>query len=66
MREPLERMVFTVVRDSGVWAVEHRGGLSGHSPSKEEARAHAARSARKVVDGGGAAEIRVHGETFFR
>jgi hypothetical protein len=66
MREPLERILFSVVRDGSAWAVEHEGGLHAHSHDKEEAKAWAHKRAREVVDRGGAARVVVSGETALR
>lgn len=62
MRATLERTVFTVMRDGDAWAVELQGAFFGHAADKEVARAHAHKRARAVVDGGGAAQVRVRGE----
>jgi hypothetical protein len=66
MRDVLERTVFTVLRAGDAWAVEHQGGFFGHSSDKEIAKAYAHKRAREVVDHGGAAQVRVHGEGVFR
>jgi hypothetical protein len=66
MKASLERTVFTVVRDGDAWAVELAGAYFGHAADKEVARASAHKSAREVVDRGGAAEVRVQGEVAFR
>lgn len=63
MRVVLERAVFTVLRLQGAWAVEHGGEVFGHASDKEEARAWAHKRAREVIDGGGCAQVRVHGES---
>jgi hypothetical protein len=65
MRDVLERTLFTVLRTGGAWAVEHEGDFFGHSPEKAVAEAYALKRAREVVDGGGAAQVRVHGESRF-
>ena len=62
MRQALDRTVFTVLRNGGVWAVEHDGGYFGHSSDKEIAKAYAFKRAREIVDGGGGAQVRVQGE----
>ncbi len=66
MREVLERAVFTVLRDGTAWAVEHDGGFFGHSSDKEVAKAYAHKRAREIVDRGGGAQVRVHGEDALR
>ena len=66
MREVLERAVFTVLRDGDAWAVEHDGGFFGHSSDKEVAKAYAHKRAREIVDRGGGAQVRVHGEDALR
>lgn len=62
MRDTLDRTVFTVMRDSGSWAVEFQGAYFGHASEKEVAKAFALKKAREVIDGGGAAQVRMHGE----
>lgn len=66
MRAPPERTIFTVMRDGDAWAVELRGALFGHASDKEVAKAFAHKRAREVVDGGGAAQVLVQGESAFR
>jgi hypothetical protein len=66
MKDTLERTVFTVMRDGDAWAVELRGAFFGHASDKEVAKAFALKRAREVVDGGGAAQVRVHGEGAYR
>ncbi|HEY4028958.1 MAG TPA: hypothetical protein VGM25_01325 [Caulobacteraceae bacterium] len=62
MRAPLERTIFTVVRDGVGWAVELQGAVFGHTADKEVAKAIAHKRAREVVDRGGAVQVRVQGE----
>ena len=64
MRPVPERTVFTVVRHEGAWAVEHGEEVFGHDTDKEVAMAWAHKRARAIVDGGGAAQVRVYGESF--
>ena len=66
MKTPLERTIFTVMRDGDAWAVELHGGFFGHATDKEVAKAAAHKRAREVVDGGGAAQVLVRGEGVFR
>jgi len=66
MRDTLDRTVFTVMRDGGGWAVEFQGAFFGHAADKEVARASALKRAREVIDGGGAAQVRIHGEGGYR
>lgn len=62
MRDTLDRTVFTVMRDGDRWAVELQGAFFGHDSEKEVAKAFALKRAREVIDGGGAAQVRMHGE----
>jgi hypothetical protein len=66
MRDILERTVFTVLRLGDAWVVEHEGEVFGHTAEKEVAKAWAHKRAREVVDRGGAAQVRVHGEGLLR
>ena len=66
MRDALERTVFTVMRDGEAWAVELQGAFFGHASDKEVAKAFAHKRARELVDRGGAAQVRVHGEGAYR
>ena len=66
MRATLERTVFTVVRDGDAWAVELAGALSDRAPDKEVVKAFAHKRARLIIDGGGAAQVRVQGEGVYR
>lgn len=66
MRTPLERTIFTVMRDGGAWAVELGGAFFGHASDKEVAMAFAHKRAREVVDAGGAAQVLVRGESAAR
>jgi len=65
MKIDLDRAVFTVTRNDGVWAVEHEGRFFGHSPDKEIAKAAANRQARTTLDGGRPCLVRISGETGF-
>jgi hypothetical protein len=65
MRTASERAVFTVMKDNGLWAVEHGGDYFGHSSDKEIAKAEAAKRMREVHDSGRACQIRVVGEHGF-
>ena len=62
MRDTLNRTIFTVMRDGDGWAVEFQGAFFGHAPEKEAAKASALKRAREVIDGGGTAQVRMHGE----
>lgn len=66
MKPQQERTIFTVMRDGDAWAVELHGGFFGHASDKEVAKASALKRAREVIDGGGAAQVLVHGERAFR
>jgi hypothetical protein len=66
MRDVLDRTVFTVLRHGDAWAVELEGSYFGHSSDKEVAKAYAHKRAREIVDRGGAAQVRVHGEGILR
>ncbi|HMP62767.1 DUF2188 domain-containing protein [Phenylobacterium sp.] len=65
MRETRDRIVFTVARHDGAWAVEQDGAFSDHTPHKEEAKAAANRRARAAQDQGQACQVRVSGEHGF-
>ncbi|MDX5393898.1 MAG: DUF2188 domain-containing protein [Caulobacteraceae bacterium] len=65
MREVRERLVFTVARHEGVWAVEQDGAFTDHTPNKEEAKAAANKRARAAQDKGQACQVRVSGEHGF-
>ena len=65
MRETPDRMVFTVARHDGQWAVEHDGAYSDHSRDKEEAKAAANKRARAAQDQGRSCQVRVSGEHGF-
>lgn len=55
--------MFTVLRLGDAWAVECEGEVFGHAADKEEAKAWAHKRAREVVDRGGAAQVRMAGES---
>ena len=57
MREIRDRIVFTVARHDGYWAVEQDGDFSDHSIDKEEAKA--------AQDKGQPCLVRVSGEHGF-
>ena len=63
MRDTLDRTVLTVTRDGDRWAVELQGAFFGHAIEKEVAMASALKRARELIDGGRAAQVRVHGES---
>jgi hypothetical protein len=65
MRISPDRMVFTVTRHNGRWAVEHEGEYFGHAIDKEEAKATANKRARQAQDGGRPCQVRVSGENGF-
>ncbi len=65
MRDTLDRIVFTVVRHDGQWAVEQGGAYSDHSPDKDEAKAAANKRARAAQDEGRPCQVRVSGEHGF-
>jgi hypothetical protein len=62
MRYAPERTVFSVVRHSSGWAVEHEGEISDATPDKEIAKAAANRRARVAQDAGKPCLVRVFGE----
>lgn len=62
MRTIPDRAILTVLRHSGLWAVEHDGEHFGHSPDKEIARAAAHRRARQMQDNGRACQVLVAGD----
>lgn len=62
MRMIPDRAILTVLRHSGLWAVEHDGEHFGHSPDKEIARAAANRRARQMQDNGRACQVLVAGD----
>ncbi|ACG79173.1 conserved hypothetical protein [Phenylobacterium zucineum HLK1] len=61
----IDRIVFTVTRHEGQWAVEQDGRYFAHSREKEEAKAAANRHARAAQDEGRACQVRVLGEHGF-
>jgi hypothetical protein len=62
---PIHRIVITVCRNDGLWAVEEAGLFFGASPDKDIAKASAARRARERIEEGHACQIRVSGEDGF-
>jgi len=62
---PIDRIVITVCRNDGLWAVEEAGLFFGASRDKEIAKASAARRARERMGEGHACQIRVSGENGF-
>ncbi|MBO9706604.1 MAG: hypothetical protein J7521_00190 [Caulobacter sp.] len=62
---PIHRIVITVCRNDGLWAVEEAGLFFGASPDKDIAKASAARRARERIGEGQACQIRVAGENGF-
>lgn len=65
MRMNSDRAILTVMRQAGLWVVEHDGELFGHSPDKEIAKASANKRARQMQDGGRACQVRVSGDLGF-
>lgn len=65
MKTDDERLVLTVRRHDGAWAVEEEGAYFGHSSEKEVAKATANKRARQVQDAGGRCQVRVSGEHGF-
>jgi len=65
MRMDQDRLVLTVTRHAGGWAVEHDGAFFGLSPDKEIAKAAANKQARQMQDGGRACLVRISGEHGF-
>ncbi|MCR5873030.1 DUF2188 domain-containing protein [Phenylobacterium sp. J426] len=61
----MDRVVFTVTRHEGQWAVEQEGRYFGHSRDKEDAKAAANREARANQDAGRPCQVRVIGEHGF-
>ena len=62
MRNPPDRLTFTVTRDRDQWAVEHLGEHSEHSRDRNEVLAAANRLARKATDAGQACQVRMSGQ----
>ena len=62
MRYAPQRAVFTVVRHSDGWAVEHDGEVSDVTSDKEVAKAAANKRARAAQDAGQPCLVRVFGE----
>jgi len=56
------RLVFTVARHAGGWAVEHDGDYSDASPSREEVMASASRRARAASAEGRLTQVVIEGE----
>jgi hypothetical protein len=65
IRNGPDRVIFTVARHDGRWAVEHKGEFSDHSLDKEEAKAAANKRARAAQDAGQPCLVRVSGEHGF-
>lgn len=61
----IDRVVFTVTRHDGQWAVEEGGRYFGHSRDKEDAKAAANREARANQDAGRPCQVRIVGEHGF-
>jgi len=64
-KPPIHRIVITVRRNDGLWAVEEAGLFFGASSDKDIAKASAARRAREHMGQGHACQIRVSGEGGF-
>jgi hypothetical protein len=65
MKIEVERLVLTVCRHNGGWAVEEEGRYFGHTPDKDIARASAHKRAREMHEGGRLCQVRVTGEHGF-
>jgi hypothetical protein len=65
MRTIQDRVVLTVIRHDGSWAVELEGQVFGQSVDKEVAKAAANKRARQIQDSGKACQVRVTGEHGF-
>jgi hypothetical protein len=65
MRTISDRVILTVLRHDGAWAVEHGGEHFGHSSDKEVAKASANKRARQIQESGRACQVRVSGEHGF-
>lgn len=65
MKIELERLVLTVCRHDGAWAVEEEGRYFGHTADKDIARASANKRARQMQDDGRPCLVRVSGEHGF-
>ena len=65
MKIELERVVLTVCRHDGVWAVEEEGRYFAHSADKDIVKASANKRAREMQDGGRPCLVRVSGEHGF-
>ena len=65
MRQPAERLTFTVARHNGGWAVEHGGDYLDPTTDKDVAKAAAHKRARAAMDAGHACLVRVSGEHGF-
>ena len=55
--------MFTVLRQGDAWVVEHGNEVFGHAEEKSVAEAWAHKRARAVIDGGGAAQVCVRGDS---
>lgn len=65
MKIATDRLVLTVCRHEGAWAVEESGRFFGHSSDKDVAKASANKRARHMQDEGRACQVRVSGEHGF-
>ena len=65
MKTLSDRVVLSVVRHDGMWAVEQAGAHFGHAPDKEVVKATANKRARALAEGGHACQVRVFGELGF-
>lgn len=65
MRNGPQRVIFTVARHNGGWAVEHEGEFLDQTSDKEVAKAAANKRARAAQDAGLACQVRVSGEHGF-
>jgi hypothetical protein len=65
MRTDPNRVVLSVVRHAGGWAVELEGEHFGHSAEKEIAKAYAHKRARQMLDVGRPCQVRIYGEHGF-
>jgi hypothetical protein len=63
MIKPPPRLIFTVARHKGGWAVQHGGAYSDASINREEVMASASRRARAASAGGALSQVVIEGET---
>jgi len=61
----VDRIIITVRRNDGLWAVEEAGVFFGASVDKDVAKASAAKRARERMGQGHACQIRISGEHGF-